>query len=365
MSLAVGWLLALGCAAPHPEPISTLSIEVSESEVRLALRTQAETWVEAAPGIDLDGNGLFSRSEFEAARGLFSEHVSERLRVFAGPERVALRSELKRLELVDGAFLPDEWVEFDLLYFHEVGVRELELHDLLFSDSVPGHQSFVTASWAEEPASHFVLGNGRQEALLRSHGGRVASILSSFLRLGVEHILTGFDHLAFLLVLLVASSGLRGLFGVVTAFTAAHSLTLALAAMDLVRLPPRGVELVIALSIAYVAAENLWLRRRRSPWAEAFGFGLIHGLGFAGFLGEALQGEPRWKLALLGFNLGVEIGQVAFVTVAALLVWLVFDRGRRRASTEAWIPSPVARLVSAGVLALGLFWFVQRAAWIG
>ena len=144
--------------------------------------------------------------------------------------------------------------------------------------------------------------------------------LRAFLELGVDHILTGYDHLLFLLALLVVAPTLRALAWTITAFTAAHSITLALAALEVVTLPGRFVEIAIALSIAYVAAENLLRLEKRSLWLEALVFGLLHGLGFAGFLGEALRGEDDLVVPLIGFNLGVELGQLLFVVPLALLL---------------------------------------------
>jgi hydrogenase/urease accessory protein HupE len=199
-------------------------------------------------------------------------------------------------------------------------------------------------------------------------------VLASFLGLGIAHILgtpdeplAGRDHLAFLLALLVASRRVRTLVGVVTAFTAAHSLTLAAAALGLVAVPSGFVELAIALSIAYVACDNLLRREPRNPWPEAFLFGLLHGLGFARFLADALAGEDLIVTALVGFNLGVELGQLAFVIACTLLGALVFRRHRReaRGHPAAGLAPPRARAaVSAAVALAGFYWFLERAGWL-
>ena len=176
-----------------------------------------------------------------------------------------------------------------------------------------------------------------------------------YLRLGVEHILTGYDHLAFLLGLLAVCRKLSSVLAIVTAFTLAHSLTLAVAVLGLVTLPGRLVEPLIAVTIVAVAAENLWRGeavRHRS--AVAFGFGLIHGFGFAGALaavGLGRDGAPI-ALPLLAFNLGVELGQAA---VSALLLAALF-RLRRVPAFERH----GARVLSAVVGLAGLFWLGQR-----
>ncbi|MBI1397926.1 MAG: hypothetical protein GC151_18285 [Betaproteobacteria bacterium] len=175
----------------------------------------------------------------------------------------------------------------------------------------------------------------------------------SFFPMGVEHILTGYDHLLFLLALMLRGGNLWSLLKIVTAFTIAHSITLALAALDIVTLPSRLVEATIALSIAYVAAENLFLRKAASHrWAVSFLFGLVHGFGFSSVLRNL--GLPREGLiwSLLNFNLGVETGQAAAILVALpALIWI------RRSKWE----NRVITVLSAIVLVVGLVLFVDRA----
>ncbi|HZP92806.1 MAG TPA: HupE/UreJ family protein [Burkholderiales bacterium] len=184
--------------------------------------------------------------------------------------------------------------------------------------------------------------------------GAQATGSESFFLLGVQHILTGWDHLLFLLCLLLLGNGFWSLLKIVTAFTIAHSITLAAAALGVVVPPSRLIESTIALSIAYVAAENVFLRDRSASkrWMVAFAFGLVHGFGFSSVLREI--GLPKEGLvwSLLGFNLGVEAGQ-AIVVAAAMPLLLRL----RRAS---WEPRMVKGL-SAFVLAVGVGLFFQRA----
>ena len=144
-------------------------------------------------------------------------------------------------------------------------------------------------------------------------------VAREYLTLGVEHILFGVDHLLFVLALLLVSSGTWRLIKTVTAFTFAHSLTLGLATLGFVHVPPAPVEAVIALSIVFVAAEIIHARRGRegitvrAPWLVAFTFGLLHGFGFAGALSEVGLPHGHIPTALLFFNLGVEAGQLVFI----------------------------------------------------
>jgi hydrogenase/urease accessory protein HupE len=188
---------------------------------------------------------------------------------------------------------------------------------------------------------------------------------AGFLRLGVEHILLGVDHLLFVLCLVLLVDGARRLFLTITAFTLAHSVTLALAALGVVRVPSRPVEATIALSIVFLAVELVRRRRgeagltARRPWVVAFAFGLLHGLGFAGALSAIGLPEGDIPLALLLFNVGVELGQMAFVAVV-LGVLAVARRVARRArlAPPAWAPLVPAYVVGCVAAA----WLLQRVA---
>ena len=186
--------------------------------------------------------------------------------------------------------------------------------------------------------------------------------LSNFVRLGVTHIWLGLDHLLFVLGLLWLLDSWRPLIQTVTAFTIAHSLTLAAATLGLARVPAAPVEAVIALSIAFVAVEIAREARtgkpsssRQRPWLVAFAFGLLHGFGFAGAMAELQIADAQRPVALLGFNLGVELGQLAFI--AALLALRPLVRWLERALG--------VRLATAGYYALGsvaMYWFFERVA---
>ncbi|MET0622175.1 MAG: HupE/UreJ family protein [Pyrinomonadaceae bacterium] len=176
-----------------------------------------------------------------------------------------------------------------------------------------------------------------------------------FLKLGVEHILTGYDHLLFLFGLLLACRRFSTAAKIVTCFTLAHSLTLALAALDLVSLPGRVVEPLIAASIVFVGVENILRRGEpRWRWALTFALGLVHGFGFAGALKEAGLGSGGTSLLvpLFSFNLGVELGQVAVACLLLPLLWKLRD-----------VPAYEkhgTKVLSALVALAGAYWFVTR-----
>lgn len=180
----------------------------------------------------------------------------------------------------------------------------------------------------------------------------VATGWLDFITLGIEHIITGYDHLLFLVALLATARGAWSVVRIVTAFTLAHSVTLSLAVLDIVTIPGRIIEPLIAASIVWVALENLIVEEPgRRRWIWAFGFGLVHGFGFASALGElGLQG-PAIARALVGFNLGIEIGQLLFVA-AFMPALILLQRGRGA--------QLVPRIASVVVAVVGAYWFVQR-----
>ncbi len=151
-------------------------------------------------------------------------------------------------------------------------------------------------------------------------GDARAASIGSFMRLGIEHILTGYDHLVFLFGLVVIGGEPRSLVKAITAFTVAHSLSLALAVLDVWTPSPRFIEPAIALSIAYVGVENFFVRDASTRWRVTLPFGFIHGFGFAGALMERHLPPSRVPPALLGFNAGVELGQLALLAVVLPLV---------------------------------------------
>lgn len=182
------------------------------------------------------------------------------------------------------------------------------------------------------------------------HTGLTAAV-SRFVAIGVEHILSGADHVLFLAVLLIGASGFASVLKIATSFTVAHSVTLALGVLGLVSVPGKIVEPLIALSIAYVAAENIIGGESRHRLAVVFGFGLLHGLGFASSLSFTEGLSSRLIGSLVSFNAGIEIGQLAIIGL--LFPVLLFVRRR------AW--SGFAHTVAtAGAAVVSLVWFVQR-----
>jgi len=196
------------------------------------------------------------------------------------------------------------------------------------------------------------------EFVIEASAGR-AEVAQTYLGLGVLHILTGVDHLLFVLALLLIVKGAARVVWTVTAFTVAHSITLAAASLGWVQVPGPPVEAVIALSIVFVAAEIVRGAQGRPgltasrPWVVAFTFGLLHGFGFAGVLGEIGLPQNAIPLALFFFNLGVELGQLLFVGACALAALLL-----RRIRWPRWAELAPAYAIGT----IGMFWVVERVA---
>jgi hydrogenase/urease accessory protein HupE len=279
-------------------------------------------------GRGLDAELTFTRSELAGAAGT------------TAPERwIAERIEVEGCTLGRTAASPAErdGVTVRAAWACEHAPKQVRLDFL--SELPPGHRHL---------AEHHVLHAGEPVLVL----GAPQTSFAGVVRLGVEHILTGWDHLLFLFGMVLVAARARAVLKVVTAFTVAHSVTLALSALGVLAPSPRWVEPLIALSIAYVGVENLLTRDLEKRWRVAFGFGLLHGFGFAGGLLDVGAARSELPLVLFGFNLGVELGQLA--VLAALLpalAWL-------RRSPGAWRFARPA--LSAGVVVPALAAFVAR-----
>jgi hypothetical protein len=195
------------------------------------------------------------------------------------------------------------------------------------------------------------------------------NVMATYLVLGVEHILFGVDHLLFVLALLILVKGWRKLVGTITAFTVAHSITLAAATLGFVHVPSKPVEATIALSIVFVACEIVHRGSGRSgltegwPWIIAFSFGLLHGLGFASALCQVGLPQNAVPLALLFFNVGVELSQLLFISFVMAVVALAVYAARKLSRSKVAPQSAFAWCENISAYAIGAvaaFWLIQR-----
>jgi len=217
----------------------------------------------------------------------------------------------------------------------------------------------VDVSWLDGSRFQRVVSSENREIAIYDQRARGLAaywlVLRDYCELGVEHILLGFDHLCFVLALTLLVQGRRRLIATITAFTVAHSITLALSAVEWIAPPILPIEATIALSIVLVCRECLAPQEsltRRRPWTVAFIFGLLHGFGFASALRDVGLPEAHVPAALFGFNVGVELGQLAVVFGLLVLAHLGTRLGLRR----PWVP----RALAYGMGAVGAFWSIER-----
>jgi hydrogenase/urease accessory protein HupE len=353
----------------HPLSVSSSKIVVDGARVDVAIRCQSSTLVESLP-VDTNGDGKTSAGELSALRGEIERYLLAHYRIAADADgsgaMSALRGRLVDARILEGRAteaLPSELlVEFALRFDAPSAPRGLRVDLDVFRESDALHRDHTQIVWNGREPEERVLWI-EDPSWTFTPGEAPRGVFGSYVGLGIEHILTGYDHIAFVVALVVASRRLRSILGVVTAFTLAHSITLALAALGVVHVSPLVVEPAIAASIAYVGLRNVISRGTRSLWPEAFGFGLIHGLGFAGSIAATLASERRQVVGLVGFNAGVEIGQVGIVAVLAGALASLHRFTRVREEEEPRLAPNWARAGASGVVAvLGLYWFVTRVS---
>lgn len=307
---------------------------------------------------DTNGDKRLSPEELSAQRPKLAEYIRQKLQLAQNGEALQFRYDEARPDDKEGI----SGVTFLLSYAATRPVEHLAIrYDLLFDDADPQHVNFAVILNGDDLDQAVFDAADRTyqyDALAGSGSGLIGTLLQ-YVWLGMTHIWTGYDHLLFLVSLLLVCAGWRNAVSIVTAFTAAHSVTLILAATGTITVNARWVETGIALTIAYVAAENLFMRPRgshRYRWLVTLGFGLVHGMGFAGALREIGLPAGMTISSLLSFNAGVELGQLAVLAVVlpALLRWNQRD----------WYPRFV-KAASIIVFLLAVAWAFERSGAIG
>lgn len=355
-------LLATQPARAHSLSVAYLDIESRPDhtlvvELDVAVRDLALTLP-----LDADRDEVVTWGELVAMRAPLEALVRERLALSAAGGRCDLRPTgfaIRRYD--DGAYAALA------MRGRCPGNGALSVEDNLFFDRDAQHRTLVSYREGASVATVILRDTQRRATV----GGDIQdSPFLTFLQEGVRHILTGYDHLAFLLSLLLPAVLVRrgdawlpsprlgdsvaGTTAIVTAFTLAHSLTLSLAALGWVVPAARSVEVAIAASVLLAALNNVWPVVTRRAWLIAFGFGLVHGFGFAGALSELGLPKGARLASLLGFNLGVEIGQLG---VVALVLPALFALRRRGTYPRVLMPA-----TSCGIAAIAAYWCLRRLA---
>jgi hydrogenase/urease accessory protein HupE len=357
------WLLGWSLASAHPVAQGQLDVQWQSQAVLITARVSDEQIMVASTRI--------SRADVATLDELWADHgryllAHLQLRATAAQP---LRGALLGVRRASG-----NCVEYRLRYPLPAGVHELRLRqDLLneieYAPGNPWEATYIVNSHEARGKVQTLLLRSRNQELRLSQAELqgVGTLAWQFVQHGFQHILSGYDHLLFISALVLAAVSLRNLISVVATFTLAHSITLTLSALQLVRLPANVVEPMIAGSIVAVALSNILWPRSGGGWlrlATAFFFGLFHGLGFAGGLldaAQAISGE-RIAVAIAGFSTGVECGHMLVVLPLFLVLYLI----------RRWLPAPAAgqldamialRGGSALICAAGIFYLVTALQW--
>lgn len=359
-ALFVAALAWTGSAHAHQIGLSTAEYTARRAEsgaelvVKMAF-ARGEV-IELVSGLDADKDGHVSPAEVAKSEAALETRILGRVHVTsAGADCKPVLVDAALTEQ-DGLMVHGKWTCAQAASALEVSVDVLD-------DLAHGHRHVARAIGA---ASHdevlyrahktlsIALPAGASPAEAPRASGSSAASLLGFFKMGIEHILTGYDHLVFLLGLVLVRGRVRSLLAVVTAFTVAHSISLAVAVLGVWTPSSRIVEPAIALSIAYVGVENFFVKDADKRWRITFPFGLIHGFGFAGALQELSLPRSAVPGALVSFNLGVEAGQLAVMALVLPLVIFLRDK--------TWFEARGVRLVSGAVAIAGGLWFVLRVA---
>ena len=319
---------------------------------------------ELAVGLDANHDGKVTWGELRAAEPQLARYLSEHVMLSTQGRRCDIAfMPLEVNDRVDGHYA---WLPFEGSCAQPIHALEIRYSVLVGLD--PSHRGLLTLS-AGSAAQTAVLGGATAQASFTVFAPDRWRAFRDYFKAGVWHILSGIDHLLFLLSLLLPAVLLRksgrwepvhaarpaliGILKVVTAFTLAHSITLSLAALDVIRLPSRLTESVIAASIIVAALNNIFPVITESRARIAFGFGLLHGFGFASVLSDMGLPPGARLISLLSFNLGIEAGQLSVVLVVMPIVYAVRSGLFYRRTVMPW--------GSAAIAALAFVWLVQRA----
>ena len=354
VAAALSFLLLTGVDAHAHDPgLSAAEIRVKDSSIAVRLELSLPD-VEPLVKVDSNKDGQISGDELQSAAPQLENLARVSFAIALDEKTVECSNVSVALAGSRGVSLTAEFVK--------TPASEVNVASLLFRRLPHGHRQYISVlSSSGEILAESLLDQSSPSLRVRLEGTAVSGLreFGSFFALGVEHILTGYDHLAFLIGLLVIGVAFKDAARIITAFTVAHSVTLALAALDVVRISSNLVEPMIAASIVYVGVDNLMRVKSaastvRWRWLIAFGFGLIHGFGFASAVKQL--GIGSWSggvlVPLLSFNLGVEAGQIAIAGLVLPVIWQLRERPQ--------LFKRFAPVCSTLIALAGGYWFIER-----
>ncbi|MFJ5623542.1 HupE/UreJ family protein [Peribacillus loiseleuriae] len=355
----------------HAYSASYTNIKMDTKKTEVVFSIDTLSILELIPKIDKNKDWILNQSEIKQENHHLEELITEGLTLDKGNKEQTPEIEKMEIEEKDHkefltihmsfpAFSPGDTIVFnDGFYFNDTGTN---------------YVNFISASYIDETSEAVLEGKNRTWTMLltevqqeqQSGDGQTVqsnpeqaqpvktsttSSWFSFLKLGMNHILSGYDHLLFLIALLLRKQTLKQYIGIVTAFTIAHSITLSLSVLDIVNLPSLFVESVIALSIIYVALENIFRKKIQFRWGITFAFGLIHGLGFADLLKEMALPKSQLAVALFSFNIGIEVIQIGIVLLCLPILFYL----------HKWKDSlKMIQYLSLIIVAAGLYFLINQ-----
>ena len=336
----------------HDEKVVTADLRVDGPRLQVRLHVGMER---VAKGVPLPADPVdLTELQLASVQADVARFIAERtrLRIDGLPGTLALDRLEPRFEKILGS--GEEFIASVVAVFHVPLDPKADAIGFAYDamSDFPGSKVLVTVTAGEASRTFVRDGPDLLEVRRSALNPGVWATAAEFLLWGMHHIFAGFDHIAFLLALLLGASKVGEMVKIVTSFTVAHSVTLLLAATNVLVIDRRITEALIAASIVYVAVENYFIKEAAYRWVLTFGFGLVHGLGFAGELRARLSELKSIAGPVVSFNLGVELGQLAILAVAfPLLAWI-----RRSEKARVW----TLRLGSAVLLLFGAGWLVQR-----
>jgi hydrogenase/urease accessory protein HupE len=350
MRRALAFMLLFGCfvgrVLAHDIAASFLDLDLKDGSLTIRYRLPVPE-LDLLFGVDKDLDGQYTAAEIQDAAPRIQQYVNERLSLSADGVPIPFEPKNFTQWKDEGGHL---WFDFVKVVPESQPVRQIRMESRLFQDLVATHKTMV-AVHADEKSNQYALDSSNLAGEWKS--GRVSATehFVRFLELGIEHIFTGYDHILFLIGLLLIPSTLVEVVKIVTSFTIAHSITLGLAVMGQVNPNPKAVEVGIAFSIAYVGFENLLRHPLMDRWKITGFFGLVHGFGFAHILREMNLSPGELASSLFSFNFGVELGQITIVLLSYPLLKAIRNRPWHIVAVRAG---------SVTILAFGIVWFFQR-----
>ncbi|NOU86952.1 HupE/UreJ family protein [Paenibacillus sp. LMG 31460] len=295
---------------------------------------------------DSNGDNKLENEELTSQKESLESYVQKGLRIDVDSK--PLKMEILSMKVAKRS--STNAVVFQLRFTADEVIEQFNLHYNMVFDDAPAHTSTLIVRSGEN-LQNDIIDSAKRDILVNLPQPKTGAVLWKYFKLGIEHILIGYDHLLFLLSLVLIASRFKDALKIVTSFTIAHSITLFLVASGRIHVIPSWVEALIAATICYVAVENMFVQKAKWRWILTALFGLIHGMGFAGALAET--GLPKGNLigSLLMFNLGVETGQIIILCLLLpLLIWLRRFPWYRKMMIST----------SCLIFVLAFYWLIQR-----